>query len=66
MEGYCYFDAFNDGGSDDIDDEVDQVEEEEEGEGYDGPPVEEDDDEGERANAEKGICKEEWGKPEHE
>ena len=46
-------------------DELDQVKEEKEGEGYDGPPVEEDDDEGKGANAEKGIRKEKWGKPEH-
>ena len=65
IEGCCY-DAFNDGDGDNIDDELDQVKEEKEGEGYDRPPVEEDDDEGERANAEKGICKEEWGKPECE
>ena len=50
---------------DDEYDELDQVKEEKEGEGYDGPPVEEDDDEGEGANAEKGIRKEKWGKPEH-
>ena len=58
MEGYPDYDANGD--------ELDQVEEEEEGEGYDGPPVEEDDDEGECTNAEKGICKEKWSKPEHE
>ena len=61
-EGYCV-DAFNVGDCDDSDDEVDQVEEEEKAEGYDGPPVEEDDDEGKGANAEKGIRKEKWGKP---
>ena len=64
MEGYYYYDAFNDGDTDANDDELDQVEEEEKGEGYDGPPVEEDDDEGECTNAEKGICKEKWSKPE--
>ena len=61
-EGYCV-DAFNVGDCDDSGDEVDQVEEEEKAEGYDGPPVEEDDDEGKGANAEKGIRKEKWGKP---
>ena len=42
-----------------------QVKKEEKGEGYDGPPVKENDDDGEGANAEKSICKEKWGKPKH-
>ena len=41
-----------------------QVEEEKEDKGYDGPPVEEDDDQGKGANSKQGVCKEEWDKSE--
>ena len=40
-----------------------QVQEQEQGKGNDGPPVEEDNDESEGANAEQSVCKEEWGEP---
>ena len=44
--------------------ELDQVEEEKKAKGYDGPPVEEDDDQGKGANSKQGVCKEEWDKSE--
>ena len=44
--------------------ELDQIEEEKRDKGYDGPPVEEDDDQGKGANSKQGICKEEWDKSE--
>ena len=40
-----------------------QVQEQEQGKGNDGPPVEEDNDESEGANAEQSVCEEEWGEP---